>query len=99
VRRPGRFDKKIYVGPPDLEARIEAVKLYMKGRPQEEIDFFRLLEDKERYSFADLELVVNESARDALQTRQPIASRHIEEVFSRLPPSITIEVIEDMSKE
>jgi transitional endoplasmic reticulum ATPase len=99
VRRPGRFDKKIYVGPPDLEARIEAVKLYMKGRPQEEIDFFRLLADKERYSFADLELVVNESARDALQTRQPIASQHIEEVFARLPPSITIEVIEDMSRE
>jgi transitional endoplasmic reticulum ATPase len=99
VRRPGRFDKKIYVGPPDLEARIEALKLYMKGRPQEEIDFFRLLADRERYSFADLELVVNESARNALQTRQPIASQHIEEVFSRLPPSITIEVIEDMSKE
>lgn len=99
VRRPGRFDKKIYVGPPDLEARIEALKLYMKGRPQEEIDFFRLLADKERYSFADLELVVNESARTALQTRQPIATRHIEDAFSRLPPSITIEVIEDMSRE
>jgi SpoVK/Ycf46/Vps4 family AAA+-type ATPase len=63
------------------------------------MDFCGLLADKERYSFADLELVVNESARNALQTRQPIASRHIEDAFSRLPPSITIEVIEDMSRE
>lgn len=33
VRRPGRLDKKIFVAPPDLEARNEALKLYMKDRP------------------------------------------------------------------
>jgi len=99
VRRPGRFDKKIYVGPPDLEARIEAVRLYIKGRPQEDLDLCALLVDKERYSFADLELIVNESARSALQSRQPIARRHIEEAFSRLPPSITTEAIKEMSRD
>ena len=35
ILRPGRFDKKIFVGPPDLEARIEAFKIFMEGRPQE----------------------------------------------------------------
>ena len=41
VGRPGRFDKKVYVGPPDLEARIEAVKLYMADRPQDPMDYWR----------------------------------------------------------
>lgn len=99
VRRPGRFDKKIYVGPPDLEARIEAVKLYMRERPQEEIDLITLLEDKQWYSFADLELIVNQAARDALQSRQPITCRHLEEVFKRIQPSIDAKMIEEMSKE
>jgi SpoVK/Ycf46/Vps4 family AAA+-type ATPase len=34
VLRPGRLDKKVFVGPPDLEGRIELVKLYMEDRPQ-----------------------------------------------------------------
>lgn len=72
VRRPGRFDKKIYVGPPDLEARVEAVKLHLQGRPQEGMDLIAFLEDKSWYSFADLELIVNQAARDALQARHPL---------------------------
>ena len=99
VRRPGRFDKKIYVGPPDLEARIEAVKLYMRERPQEEIDLFSLLEDKQWYSFADLELVVNQAARDALQPRQPITYKHLEDAFKHIQPSINAKVVEEMLAE
>ena len=99
VRRPGRFDKKIYVGPPDLEARIEAVKLYMQECPQEELDLFTLLENKQWYSFADLELVVNDAARDALKTDQPITSRHLEDAFQRIPPSIDVKMVEEMSRE
>lgn len=99
VRRPGRFDKKIYVGPPDPEARFEAVKLYMRDRPQEEIDLFALVEQKEYYSFADLEMVVNQAARDALQARQPITRAHLEDAFSRVRPSINAKMVEEMSKE
>ena len=87
------------MGPPDLEARIEAVKLYMRERPQEEIDLFALLEDKQWYSFADLELIVNQAARDALQPRQPITRKHLEDVFKRIQPSIDAKMIEEMSKE
>jgi SpoVK/Ycf46/Vps4 family AAA+-type ATPase len=99
ARRPGRFDKKIYVGPPDLEARIEAIKLYMRERPQEEIELFTLLEDKQWYSFADLELIVNQAARDALQHRQPIKRQHLENVFRRIQPSIDAKMIDEMSNE
>jgi transitional endoplasmic reticulum ATPase len=99
ARRPGRFDKKIYVGPPDLEARIEAIKLYMRGRPQEQVDLFALLENKNWYSFADLELVVNDAARDALKSSQPIMYKHLEDAFRRIRPSINAQMVEDMSKE
>jgi transitional endoplasmic reticulum ATPase len=99
VRRPGRFDKKILVGPPDVEARVEAVKLYMNDRPQVPIDFCGLLADKELYSFADLELVVNEAAREALRVREPIECRHLQYVFSRIAPSIDTQMIENMAGE
>jgi len=99
VRRPGRFDKKIYVGPPDLDARIEAVKNYMKGRPAEKMDHYAILASRELYSYADLELVVNEAARLALNKREPISADHLHAAFERIPPSIKKEMIKEMSKD
>lgn len=32
--RPGRFDKLLFVPPPDLESRVEIFKIYMKQRPE-----------------------------------------------------------------
>ena len=99
ARRPGRFDKKVYVGPPDLEARIEAVKLYLRDRPQVELDLLSLLKDREMYSYADLELIVNQAARDALQARMPIDLPHLEAAFKRISPSIDARMIDEMSQE
>lgn len=39
VWRPGRLDKKFFVAPPDYEARHELLRLYMRDRPQEELDW------------------------------------------------------------
>ena len=99
VRRPGRFDKKIYVGPPDQDARIEAVRNCMKGRPVEKMDYYDILAPKELYSYADLELVVNEAARSALRMRAPISADHLITAFKDIPPSIKKEMIREMSKE
>lgn len=99
VRRPGRFDKKIYVGPPDLDARIEAMKNYMKGRPADKIDYYAILASRELYSYADLELIVNEAARMALKQRAPISARHFNAAFEEIPPSISSEMIREMSKD
>lgn len=99
VRRPGRFDKKIYVGPPDVEARMEALKLYMSDRPQEEIDYCSLIANKELYSYADLELIVNEAARNALAQRKAITARHLAEAFESIRPSITEKMIDEMGRE
>ena len=64
--RTGRIDKKILVGPPDFEARIEAFKLFLKDRPTEEIDYTLLAEESENRTYAEIEFIVNEAARAAL---------------------------------
>jgi len=74
IKRPGRLDKHIFVGPPDIEARVDAIKLYMRERPQDEIDWLTVADAAENYSFAELEYVVNEAARAALVHRRNITT-------------------------
>jgi transitional endoplasmic reticulum ATPase len=75
--RPGRFDKKIFVGPPDLEARADLLRLYLHGRPLGTIDFMALARESQGYTCAELELVVNEAARHALDRGRNIESEDI----------------------
>jgi len=85
ARRPGRLDKHVYVGPPDLEARLDAVKLYMKKRPQEKINWFAVADASDGYSFAELEHVVNEAARCALTDRRDILTEDLLEAIRSNP--------------
>ena len=82
---PGVLDKHVYVGPPDLEAPLEAVKLYMKKRPQEKIDWFAVADTSDGYSFAELEHVVNEAARCALADRRDTVHRRPSEAIRFKP--------------
>ncbi len=67
VIRPGRFDKKIYVPPPDFEARKEIFKLALSGRPHDKnIDFDKLSSITENYSSAEIvEGIIETAARIA----------------------------------
>lgn len=67
VIRPGRFDKKIYVSPPDFEARKEIFKLALSDRPHDKnIDFDKLASMTEDYSSAEIvEGVIETVARIA----------------------------------
>jgi transitional endoplasmic reticulum ATPase len=77
VLRPGRMDKKFYVGPPDLEARVELFRLYLADRPAVGVDYLRLGETSEGLTPADIREVVNESARHALEAEAPISQDHV----------------------
>ncbi len=44
VLRPGRFDRKIFIGPPDVEARRDMLKFHMSDRPQEKLNWLDLAE-------------------------------------------------------
>ena len=61
--RPGRFDRKIILDPPDVHDREEILKIHSKDKPLEkDIDFKEVAERTPGFSGADLANVVNEGA-------------------------------------
>jgi SpoVK/Ycf46/Vps4 family AAA+-type ATPase len=77
VLRPGRFDKHIYVGPPDLEARTSLFRLYLAERPQRPIDIVALADRCDGFTPAEIRLVVDEAARLAVEGRRPITEEDL----------------------
>lgn len=60
--RPGRFDRQIYVGSPDVKAREEILRLHAKNKPfVEGIDFKVIAKNTAGFSGADLENMINEA--------------------------------------
>ena len=58
-RRPGRFDRVVFVPPPDRDARLEILRIHLEGRLQEEIDLERIAARTDGYSGADLHSLVD----------------------------------------
>ncbi len=54
LRRPGRFDRTVFVPPPDATARASIIERHMKGRPQEGLDGAALAKKTGGFSGADL---------------------------------------------
>src|SRR3989338_7620038 len=89
VLRPGRFDKKIYVSPPDFEARKELFKIGLSNRPHDKkIDFEHLANITEGLTCADIiEDIVESTARIAANlNKTQIDQELIENEISRLKP-------------
>ncbi len=89
ILRPGRFDKKIYVSPPDYEARRELFKIGLKNRPHDKnIDFNLLAEITDGLTCADIiEDIVESAARVAANSNElEISQNLIEHEINRLKP-------------
>ena len=78
-RRPGRFDRILFVPPPDEEARIEILKLALAGKPAEDIDYKKLASKTPDFSGADLNAIVDSAVELKLK----------EAVKSGLPTPLT----------
>ena len=93
VRRTGRLDKLIYVGPPDLEARREMLALHLESRPvATDFDLGALAAALECYSASDIKFLVDEAAREALKALQEISNESFRLAMARLQPSVTPEI-------
>ncbi|MBI1216034.1 MAG: AAA family ATPase [Alphaproteobacteria bacterium] len=67
-RRPGRFDRVLFIPPPDREARAAIFKIHMEGRPAAgDIDFDALARGSSGFSGADIENVVETACDIAIE--------------------------------
>jgi len=96
--RPGRFDRLIYVPPPDEKARLEIFKVHTRKMPlAEDVDLKELARKTEGYTGADIAAVCREAAMIALREEfkvRPIRMKHFLEALKKVPPSLTKDVIE-----
>ena len=84
--RPGRFDKKITVDPPDVKGRAEILKIHMRGKPIDpEVDINLLARRTTGFVGADLENLVNEAALLSARARKKLISMiELEEAIDRV---------------
>ncbi|MEO7412510.1 MAG: AAA family ATPase [Opitutaceae bacterium] len=93
-RRPGRFDRILFVPPPDQPARAAILRLLLKGKPVAEIDFDAIAKKTDGYSGADLKAVIDvtveDKLRDAMRSGsvQPLTGRDLLEAVKRHKPTV-----------
>ena len=59
LKRPGRFDKTIFVPPPETSARAKIFELLLSGKPVETLDYNLLAAKTSRFSAADIKAICN----------------------------------------
>ena len=68
LRRPGRFDKEIFLDPPNFEGRKEIFSIHSRGMPLEDgIDFDLLSSLSSGFVGADIEMVCKDAALNSVQ--------------------------------
>ena len=83
IMRPGRFDRKITVGRPDVGGREEILKVHARNKPlSDNVDLKQVAQTTAGFTGADLENLLNESAiRAACDNRQVIVQDDINKAF------------------
>jgi cell division protease FtsH len=60
--RPGRFDRQIYVAPPDVRAREEILRVHVRNKPTDDVDLEMVARQTSGLTGADLANICNEAA-------------------------------------
>ncbi len=72
IMRPGRFDRKIYVGKPDVRGREEILEVHSRNKPlSDDVNLERVARTTSGFTGADLENLMNEAAIDAAKDGRP----------------------------
>lgn len=92
-RRPGRFDRVLFVAPPDEESRREILAGILKNKPAQHIDIDQLAKLTNAYSGADLQAVVDIAVESKLEeslakgTLQPITQKELLKAIKQHKPT------------
>ncbi|MDD6339923.1 MAG: ATP-dependent zinc metalloprotease FtsH [Butyrivibrio sp.] len=86
ILRPGRFDRKIAVGRPDVKGRREILNVHVKSKPiGDDVDLDVVAQTTAGFTGADLENLMNESAIIAAKQERPyIVQADIEKAFVKV---------------
>ena len=92
-RRPGRFDRILFIPPPDAEARASILRLLCRGKPVNEIDYDHLGRKTENFSGADLkgviDVAIEKKLREAMREGlpQPLTTKDLVNAAAILKPT------------
>jgi SpoVK/Ycf46/Vps4 family AAA+-type ATPase len=92
-RRPGRFDRILFVPPPDAPARAVILRLLCHGKPIEDLDYEFIAHKTDGCSGADLKLVIDLAIEQKLQAAmktgvpQPLTTKDLATAAGKVKPS------------
>ena len=86
ILRPGRFDRKVGVGKPDVKGREDILKVHSKEKPLgEDVDLKRIAQTTSGFTGADLENLMNEAAiYTARHSKKFISQADIDKAFVKV---------------
>ncbi len=94
ILRPGRFDKLIFVQPPDEAHRAQLFEQYLKDVPEEAgMDYAELAKETEGYTGADIANICREAKQKAMNdsistgNESPVSMKSLEDIIKSLKPS------------
>ncbi len=84
--RPGRFDRQVYIGVPDVKGRKAIMQVHSRKKPfEEDVDFDAIAKTTAGFTGADLENLLNEAALlAARRSKEKIGNREIDDAFLKV---------------
>lgn len=92
-RRPGRFDRIIFVSPPDQKAKESIYKIMLSDKPIENIDYSALAKDSKDFSGADIKAVIDVAIEEKLLDSfsegipKPLCTKDLKKAIKKIKPS------------
>jgi SpoVK/Ycf46/Vps4 family AAA+-type ATPase len=92
-RRPGRFDRTLFVPPPDAEAREAILRIILRKKPVEDLDFKKIVSKSEHFSGADLTAMVDIASEAQLSRAMkenrviPLTTKELLSAAGKVKPS------------
>ncbi|MGC8584653.1 MAG: CDC48 family AAA ATPase [Thermoplasmata archaeon] len=93
--RPGRFDRLVYIPPPDKETRLKILKVHTRRMPlDKDVDLNVIAEKLNQYVGADIENICREAGMFAIrENRDVVKAVDFERAIQKIPPSLTEDTI------
>ncbi len=95
IKRTGRMDKKIFVGNPDKETRVELFKQQLNDiYAEKNINFDLLAENTEYYTAEDIRMIIRKAAFIAMRKNEPISQNELLTAIKEVKPSLSRKIVE-----